>query len=132
MTEDGPTAQLRSARDVKWRALEHPAVRAEWERSAPSRALALRLVAYRAARDWSQAELARAIGVKQPQVARWEAAEGMPTFATPIRLSERLGMAFHVDITPDAATRDAYVLQSDPVVEEGVTEQGSRLLMSVA
>lgn len=123
--------QLRSAKEVRERVLQQPEVRAEWERTAPARALAIRLAAYRAERGLSQGQLAALIGVSQPQVSRWEAGHHLPTVETLVRLADLLGMSFHIDITPGDEMRDSYPLCSDPVVEESRTERGSHLVMSV-
>lgn len=91
---------MKSAEEVLREQLEDPAFREEWERAAVARAVAIRVVAYRADHSLSQAGLARELGVSQPLVARLEAGEHEPTFATLIRLSRRLGLEFHIDITP--------------------------------
>jgi transcriptional regulator with XRE-family HTH domain len=80
--------------------LEDPAFRAEWQRTALARAVANRVIAYRAEHGLSQADLARQLGVSQPAVARLEIGEHEPTFTTLSRLSQRLGIDFHIDITP--------------------------------
>ena len=123
--------QLRRATDVQERVLRQPDVRTEWERTAPARALAIRLVAYRSERGLSQGQLAALIGVSQPQVSRWEAGDHMPTVETLVRLADRLGMAFSIEITPAKAMRESYPLHNDPVVEEALTDHGSHLVMSI-
>jgi transcriptional regulator with XRE-family HTH domain len=45
-------------------------------------------------------QLAKKLEMKQPMVARLEAGEKNPTWETLIRLSERLGIEFVVDIIP--------------------------------
>ena len=80
--------------------LKDPAVRAEWERTAVARAVALRLVEYRAEHALSQTALARQLGMKQPAVARLEAAEHNPSFDTLARLASVLGIEFHIAVTP--------------------------------
>jgi transcriptional regulator with XRE-family HTH domain len=50
----------------------------------------------------TQASLARKLGVSQPAVARLELGEHEPTLTTLSRLSRRLGIDFHIDITPNA------------------------------
>jgi ribosome-binding protein aMBF1 (putative translation factor) len=80
--------------------LQDPAVEQEWQRTALARAVAMRLVAYRAEHGLSQTKLARLLGMKQPAVARLEAGDHVPTLLTLTRLSQALGMEFHIDITP--------------------------------
>ena len=55
-----------------------PEFRAEWERTALARAVAVAIVRYRAEHDLSQRELAERLGMKQPQVARLELGVGNP------------------------------------------------------
>jgi DNA-binding XRE family transcriptional regulator len=80
--------------------LKDPAFVQEWQRTALAHAVAMRLVAYRAEHDLSQTKLARLLGMKQPAVARLEAGDHVPTLLTLTRLSQALGMEFHIDITP--------------------------------
>ncbi len=95
-------SELNSANQVLAKQLKDPAFREEWERTALARAVATRVVAYRAEHGLSQAALARKLGVSQPLVARLELAEHEPTFSTLARLARRLGLEFHIDITPTA------------------------------
>lgn len=80
--------------------LGDPKFRAEWERTALARAVAARLVAYRAEYRLSQRALAERLGVRQPVVARLELGEHNPSLDTLRRLSEALGMEFLVHISP--------------------------------
>ncbi len=77
-----------------------PAFRAEWERTALARAVALRLVRYRSERDLSQRALAELLDMKQPQVARLERGDVNPTLDTLLRLSGALGIEFTIDVRP--------------------------------
>jgi ribosome-binding protein aMBF1 (putative translation factor) len=95
-------SDMKSARDVLADQLKDPAFRAEWERTALARAVATRVVAYRAEHGLSQTQLARKLGVSQPLVARLEAAEHEPTLATLSRLARCLGVEFHIAITPNS------------------------------
>ena len=83
------------------RQLKDPHFRAEWERTAVARAVALRLVEYRVEHALSQTALARQLGMKQPAVARLEAGEHNPSFDTLARLSSTLGIEFHIAVTPE-------------------------------
>ncbi|MGH3930373.1 MAG: helix-turn-helix transcriptional regulator [Pseudonocardiaceae bacterium] len=93
-------SDLTSADDVKAEALSKPAVRAEWDRTAMAREVASRVVRYRVEHGLSQAELAAKLGVSQPYVARLESGAHPPTLATLVRLAQRLGLEFHIDVTP--------------------------------
>jgi ribosome-binding protein aMBF1 (putative translation factor) len=93
-------SDLPSAEAVIAEKLEDPAFRAEWERTAVARAVALRVIEYRAQHEISQTELARRLGMKQPAIARLEAGEHNPSFETLSRLSRTLGIEFHIAVTP--------------------------------
>jgi ribosome-binding protein aMBF1 (putative translation factor) len=64
----------------------------------------LALVLYRDARRMSQQQLAERLGVKQPQVARLESGLVNPTMDTLLRISERLGIEFTLEIGSDGLT----------------------------
>jgi ribosome-binding protein aMBF1 (putative translation factor) len=91
---------MKRAEQVLAEQLEDPAFREEWDRTAVARAVATRVVAYRAQHGMSQAALARTMGVSQPLVARLESGEHEPTLTTLSRLSRHLGLEFHIDVTP--------------------------------
>ena len=75
-----------------------PEFRAEWERTALARAVAVAIVRYRAEHELSQRDLAQRLGMKQPQVARLELGEVNPSMDTLMRISSRLGIEFTIDI----------------------------------
>jgi transcriptional regulator with XRE-family HTH domain len=93
-------SDLKTADDVLAEHLEDPEFRKEWNRTALARAVGIRLLRYRAKMGMTQGELAKKIGLKQPAVARLEAAEKNPTWETLARLSEALSIEFVVDIAP--------------------------------
>jgi transcriptional regulator with XRE-family HTH domain len=70
-----------------------------------ARAVALRLVRYRAERRLSQRDLAKLIDMTQPQVARLERGDVNPTLETLMRLSGALDIEFMIDVRP--ASRNA-------------------------
>ncbi|HLJ68629.1 MAG TPA: helix-turn-helix transcriptional regulator [Chloroflexota bacterium] len=80
--------------------LEDPAYRAEWERTRFAHEVAKRVIQYRIDHSLTQAELARQLGMRQPHVARLEAGEHEPSLTTLRRLAQRLGVSFHIEITP--------------------------------
>ena len=77
-----------------------PEFRAEWERTAFGRAVAVAIVCYRAQHDLSQRDLAKRLGMKQPQVARLELGEVNPSIDTLMRISSQLGIEFTIDVRP--------------------------------
>lgn len=77
-----------------------PEYRREWERTALARAMAVKVIAYRAEHDLSQTALAKRLGMSQPAVARLESGEHNPTFPMLLRISDALGIELAIDITP--------------------------------
>ncbi|HEX6677801.1 MAG TPA: helix-turn-helix transcriptional regulator [Actinomycetes bacterium] len=80
--------------------LDDPEFRQEWDRTAFARLVANHVVSYRAEHGLSQAELGNRLGMAQPAVARLESGDREPSLATLARLARRLGIEFHIDITP--------------------------------
>jgi transcriptional regulator with XRE-family HTH domain len=77
-----------------------PDYRREWERTALARAVAVKVIAYRAERGLSQTALAKMLKMSQPAVARLESGEHNPTFPMLLRISHALGVELAIDITP--------------------------------
>ncbi len=94
-------SDLRSSQESLAEALLDEDFRREWERTALARAVAIRLVQYRADHELSQRALAAKLGMKQPAIARLEAGDHTPSIDTLVRLSRGLGMRFRLDITPE-------------------------------
>ena len=65
------------------------------------------MVRYRVEHGLSQAELGAKLGVSQPYVARLESGDRSPTLATLARLAQRLGLEFHIDVTPTSVRMSA-------------------------
>jgi transcriptional regulator with XRE-family HTH domain len=80
-----------------------PEFRAEWERTALARAVAVAIVRYRGEHDLSQRELAQRLGMKQPQVARLELGEVNPRVDTLMRIAAHLGIELTIDVRPAGA-----------------------------
>ncbi len=77
-----------------------PEYRREWERAALARAVAVKVLSYRAEHGLSQTALAGRLKMTQPAVARLESGEHNPTFPTLLRLSDALGIELAIDISP--------------------------------
>ena len=92
--------RARTAREFLEEQLQDSEFRERWERTVLARAVAIRLIGFRAERGLSQARLAKVLGVKQPQVARQEIGEHNPTWDTLILLAGKLGMSFLLEIGP--------------------------------
>ncbi len=95
-------SEMKAADDILAEQLKDPEFRKEWERTVVARAVATRVVAYRASHGLTQTELGLRLGMGQSAVARLESGEHEPTVTTLVRLSRTLGIEFHIDITPDA------------------------------
>lgn len=74
--------------------------RREWERLSLARAVAAKVITFRAHNGLSQRDLAKVLGMTQPQVARLEGGEHEPAQSTLIRLAGALGMEFTINIAP--------------------------------
>jgi transcriptional regulator with XRE-family HTH domain len=77
-----------------------PEFRAEWERTALARAVAVAVVRHRAERGLSQRDLARVLEMEQPQVARLERGDVNPGMDTLMRVASGLGIEFTIDVRP--------------------------------
>lgn len=124
---------LRTARSVLAEELRDPEFRAEWERTAPARAVALQLLAYRAEHQLSQTQLARKLGVSQAYIAELELGEHNPRVDTLTRLSSALGIEFLISIRPAADGGRSRWLRSNvnqaAVLTDGVID-GSRVTVA--
>ncbi|NLT53034.1 MAG: helix-turn-helix transcriptional regulator [Actinomycetales bacterium] len=79
-----------------------PEFQVEWDRLAFAREVANHVVAYRTQHGLSQRDLATAIGLAQPQIARLEKAEHQPSFDTLARLTQATGLTFRFQVTNGA------------------------------
>lgn len=77
-----------------------PEFRAEWERTTLARAVAVAVVRYRSERDLSQRELAKLLGMEQPQVARLERGDVNPSMDMLMRVANGLGIEFAINVRP--------------------------------
>jgi ribosome-binding protein aMBF1 (putative translation factor) len=95
-------SDLKTSRELQAGDLDDPEYRAEWERTHIAHEVAMRVISYRVEHKLTQTELARKLGMRQPHIARLEAGEHEPSFATLSRLARVLGLEFHIDITRSA------------------------------
>jgi transcriptional regulator with XRE-family HTH domain len=96
-------SEMKTNDEVIAEELQDPEFRAEWERTALARAVALAIVRYRGDHGLSQRDLAERLGMKQPQVARLELGESNPSMDTLMRISAQLGIEFTIDVRPAGA-----------------------------
>jgi ribosome-binding protein aMBF1 (putative translation factor) len=80
--------------------LRDPVFRAEWERTAVARWLAVEVAHYRAVHGLSQGQLAKHLGVHQSDVARMELGEHNPSMERLIRVARGLDIELMIDIRP--------------------------------
>jgi ribosome-binding protein aMBF1 (putative translation factor) len=97
-------SELHKHEDIVAADMENPEYRAEWERTRFAHEVATRVIRYRVDHNLTQEELARQLGMRQPHVARLEAGDHEPSLTTLRRLAQRLGISFHIDITPTSAS----------------------------
>lgn len=91
-------SELRSAEAVHEQNLCEPAYAAEHERTRFANEVAVQVLRYRDQHKLSQSAFGRLVGLRQPHVARLEAADHEPSLSTLARLSEALGMDFTIDV----------------------------------
>jgi len=92
--------QLIPHEEVLARDLRDPEFRAEWERTALARWLAVEVVHFRSKHDLSQRKLAERLGVHQSDVARMETGEHTPSLSRLIRVARGLDIELMIDIRP--------------------------------
>jgi transcriptional regulator with XRE-family HTH domain len=97
-------SELKTNDEILQEELQDAEFRAEWERTALARAVALAVVRYRGDHGLSQRNLAERLGMKQPQVARLEVGEVNPSMETLMRVSAQLGIEFTIDVRPAGTT----------------------------
>jgi transcriptional regulator with XRE-family HTH domain len=91
-------SELRTADEIHDQAMRDLDYRREYERTKLANDVAIKVISWRARHGLSQAELARKLGWRQPNVARLEAGDHEPTIATLSRLAEVLGLDFSVEV----------------------------------
>lgn len=91
--------------------LKDPEFRAEWERTAVPRALALYLMRVRRERGLTETEFARQLGMSQPAYARLDLGEHVPTIKTLKKIANVLGVAFRIDIRPDDVSESTEIVE---------------------
>jgi transcriptional regulator with XRE-family HTH domain len=113
---------------------EDPEFRAEWERTALARAVALTVIRYRADHGLSQRELAEVLGMPQPQVVRLERGDVNPRIETLMHLASKLGTEFTIDVRP-ARSEPKNVTKraaSERTVEHVETDEADVLVLVAA
>lgn len=104
--------------------------RAEWKKSAFARAVALRVLQYRASEGITQTRLATQLGMQQSAVARLELGEVTPSFDTLVRLAERLDIELLIDINPGNRRSKLISAIAERDGVKTTTSDGSRVLVA--
>lgn len=91
-------SELKTAAEVLEERREDPDFRAEWDRTAFARDVALRIVRYRAENNLTQTALARRVHMTQSVIARLESGDQPPSIATLAKLSAGTGMDFDIRV----------------------------------
>ena len=112
MTPTKTPSRLKTHDELVAQELQDDDFREEWERLAFARAVAVKVIEYRADNGLSQRKLAERLGLPQPQVARLETGEHDPSHRTLTRLAGTLGLEITISITaeerePKALTKRA-------------------------
>ena len=98
-------ADLKTNEQVLAEGLKRPERRAEWERTAVARALALQVLAFRTKKGMSQKKLAELLGIAPSHVSRLEAGIHNPDIETLSRLADVMGTNIEVTIPRSGASR---------------------------
>jgi ribosome-binding protein aMBF1 (putative translation factor) len=112
-------ARLKTHGELVAEELQDDEFREEWDRLAFARAVAVKVIEYRADHGLSQRQLAEQLGLPQPQVARLETGEHDPSQRTLTRLAGALGIEFTISITGEGRQPTALTKRGrDGVVAE--------------
>lgn len=82
----------------KKQALKNPLTKAEYEALAPEYEVIKTIIKERQERGWSQADLAEAIGSRQPAISRLERGEGNPSLQTLRRIAKAFDLSLEVSL----------------------------------
>jgi transcriptional regulator with XRE-family HTH domain len=91
-------SELRTEAEIHERDMHDVDYSPEVERTQFANDVAIKVIHYRVSRGMSQAELARMIGMRQPNIARLESGGHEPSLSTLARLSSVLGVDFSVEV----------------------------------
>jgi len=85
-------------KQFKTKALKNPVVRAEYEALAPEYEVVTTIIKERIKRGWSQTELAKAVGSRQPVISRLERGEGNPSLSTLRKIAQAFNLSLEVSM----------------------------------
>jgi ribosome-binding protein aMBF1 (putative translation factor) len=122
--------QLISHDEVLVKDLRDPEFRAEWERTALARWLAVEVAHYRAENELSQRQLAERLGVHQSDVARMESGEHVPSLERLVRVAQGLDIELMIDIRPQK--REAQLPKKRALEGKSFTLGGCEVVLATA
>lgn len=93
-------SELKTAEAVRAKDMQDLEYRREYERTRLANDVATRVIQYRVKHGLSQTELAKRLGMRQPNVARLESGDHEPTIATLSLLAQVMKQDFSVDVKP--------------------------------
>lgn len=85
-------------KQFKTKALKNPVVKAEYEALEPEYEVVKTIISQRIKRGWSQTELAKAVGSRQPVISRLERGEGNPSLSTLQKIAKALDLSLRVSM----------------------------------
>lgn len=83
---------------LKVKALKNPAVKAEYEAMKPEYNVIKSIISSRLEQGWSQEELAKRVGTKQPVISRLESGASNPTLELLQRVASALELKLEVTL----------------------------------
>ncbi len=95
-------SELRAEAEIHEQDLHEEEYRLAVERTQFANDVAVKVIQYRVKHGLSQVQLARRLGMRQPNVARLESGEHEPSLSTLARLSLALGLDFSVEVKTGA------------------------------
>jgi len=85
-------------KQFKTKALKNPAVKAEYDALEPEYEVVKTIIKERIKRGWSQTDLAKAVGSRQPVISRLERGEGNPSLSTLHKIAKALDLSLQVSM----------------------------------
>jgi len=85
-------------KQFKTKALKNPVVKAEYEALEPEFEVVKTIINQRIKRGWSQTQLAKAVGSRQPVISRLERGEGNPSLSTLQKIAKALDLSLQVSM----------------------------------
>lgn len=89
---------IRSLAQVRTKALRNPKTKAAYDALGPEYEMSRTIIKHRLDKGWSQADLAKAIGTKQPVISRLERGHANPSLETLRKVAEALELSLHISL----------------------------------